>query len=103
MTRWGEISRGAGREVLGVLVAKGGDPREIVAREGLAVVGADGELAGMVEQRYSSWDSGVGAEIEAGKHGFASLEKYMLEKGDVTPAPSGRQELFENVVNRYVF
>ncbi len=45
-----EISRGAGREVLGMLVAKGGDPREIVAREGLAVVGADGELAGIVER-----------------------------------------------------
>jgi xylose isomerase len=64
---------------------------------------AEGELAGMVKDRYSSWDSGVGAEIEAGKHNFASLEKYMLQKGDVTPNKSGRQELFENVVNRYVF
>ena len=51
----------------------------------------------------ASWDSGVGAEIETGKHSFASLEKYMLAKGDVTPIGSGRQELFENVVNRYVF
>jgi xylose isomerase len=31
------------------------------------------------------------------------LEKYMLAKGDATPNQSGRQELFENVVNRYVF
>jgi xylose isomerase len=31
------------------------------------------------------------------------LEKYTLAKGDVTPNTSGRQELFENVVNRYVF
>ena len=44
-----------------------------------------------------------GAEIEAGRHDFASLEKYMLEKRDVEPNTSGRQELFENVVNRYVF
>jgi xylose isomerase len=64
---------------------------------------ASGELAGMVKQRYSSWDSGVGAEIVAGKHGFASLEKYMLAKGDAAPNQSGRQELYENVVNRYVF
>ena len=68
-----------------------------------AAIRADGVLAGMVKDRYRSWDSGVGAEIEAGRHNFESLEKYMLAKGDVTPNQSGRQELFENVVNRYVF
>ncbi|MCL2304139.1 MAG: xylose isomerase [Planctomycetaceae bacterium] len=62
-----------------------------------------GEIANMVKSRYASWDSGIGAEIEAGKHDFKSLEKYMLGKGDVTPNTSGRQELFENVVNRYTF
>ena len=61
-----------------------------------------GELAGMVKDRYASWDSGVGTEIEAGAHNFASLEKYMLEKGDVTPNTSGRQELFENMLNEYI-
>ncbi len=68
-----------------------------------AAIRADGELAKMVKDRYSSWDSGLGAEIESGKQNFESLEKYMLAKGDVTPNQSGRQELFENVVNRYVF
>ena len=68
-----------------------------------AAIRADGELERMVRQRYGSWDTGVGAEIEAGKHDFASLEKYMLAQGEVTPNTSGRQELFENVVNRYVF
>jgi len=67
-----------------------------------AAIRAEGELERMVNDRYDSWDSGIGAEIEAGKHDFASLEKYMLQKGDVTPNTSGRQELFENVVNRYV-
>ena len=62
-----------------------------------------GEIAEMVKHRYASWDSGIGAEIEAGKHDFKSLEKYMLKKGDVTPNTSGRQELFENIVNRYTF
>jgi len=62
-----------------------------------------GEISGMVKSRYASWDSGIGAEIESGKHDFKSLEKYMLEKGDVTPNTSGRQELFENIVNRYTF
>jgi xylose isomerase len=68
-----------------------------------AAIRADGELARMVKDRYGSWDAGVGAEIEAGKQSFAALEKYMLQKGDVAPCKSGRQELFENVVNRYVF
>jgi len=39
-----------------------------------------GELAGMVKSRYGSWDTGIGAEIEAGKHDLASLEKYMLAR-----------------------
>ena len=68
-----------------------------------AAMRKSGEIAGMVKDRYSSWDTGIGAEIEAGKHNFASLEKYMLKKGEITPNQSGRQELFENVVNRYTF
>ena len=43
-----------------------------------AAIRADGELARMVKARYASWDTGLGAEIEAGKHDFASLEKRML-------------------------
>ena len=68
-----------------------------------AAIRADGELARMVKARYASWDTGLGAEIEAGKHDFASLEKRMLAQGEVTGNSSGHQELFENVVNRYVF
>ena len=55
-----------------------------------------------VKQRYGSWDSGVGQKIESGGAGFEDLEKYMLEKGDATPNVSGRQEMLENVLNRYV-
>ena len=68
-----------------------------------AAIRADGELERLLKERYSSWDTGIGAEIEAGKHNFKTLEKYMLEKGDVSPNKSGRQELFENIVNRYIF
>jgi len=68
-----------------------------------AAMRADGEIARMVQERYASWDSGIGAEIEAGKHNFKTLEQYMLRKGDVSPNASGRQELFENIVNRYIF
>jgi len=67
-----------------------------------AQIRAEGDIQAMVDDRYASWTTGVGKEIVDGKHDFKSLEKYMLEKGDAEPNKSGRQELFENVVNRYV-
>jgi xylose isomerase len=67
-----------------------------------AEIRKDGELAKIVSDRYSSWDSGIGAEIEAGKHNFKSLEAYMLPKGEVAPNKSGRQELIENILNRFI-
>ena len=67
-----------------------------------AAMRADGVIDKMLAERYASWDSGIGAEIEGDKQNFKTLEAYMLEKGDVTPNISGRQELFENVINHYV-
>jgi xylose isomerase len=62
----------------------------------------DGRLAEFVKQRYSSWDTGIGAQIEAGDSDFKALEAYMLKKGDITPNTSGRQELLENLINEFV-
>jgi xylose isomerase len=56
----------------------------------------------MLDDRYSSWSSGLGADIEAGKHGFASLEKFVLDRGQIAPNASGRQELIENMINEYL-
>lgn len=67
-----------------------------------AAIRADGKLAQIVKDRYSSWDGGIGAEIESGKASFASLEKYMLDKGEITPNRSGRQEMIENLINTYL-
>ncbi len=67
-----------------------------------AAIRADGELAAFVKQRYSSWDSGIGAEIEAGRADFKSLEAYILPKGEAAPNQSGRQEMLENLINRYL-
>ena len=66
-----------------------------------AAIRADGELASLLKQRYASWDRGIGAQIEAGKADFKALEVYMLEKGDIAPNTSGRQEMLENLINRY--
>jgi xylose isomerase len=67
-----------------------------------ARIRADGVLRDFVKQRYGSWDNGIGQQVEAGSAGFEELEKYMLEKGDITPNVSGRQEMVENIVNRYI-
>lgn len=67
-----------------------------------ADIRAEGELQAFVDSRYASWTTGVGAEIEAGKATFQSLEAYMLDKGEVSPNQSGRQEMVENLINRYL-
>ena len=59
-------------------------------------------LTDFVKNRYRSYDSGIGQEIEQGTASFASLEKYMLEKGNAAANESGRQEMLENVINEYL-
>jgi xylose isomerase len=67
-----------------------------------AAIRADGQLSEFVKRRYRSWDTGVGADIEAGRADFKTLENYMLQKGDISPNESGRQEMLENLFNRFV-
>jgi xylose isomerase len=67
-----------------------------------AQIRKDGVIKEMVDQRYSSWEKGVGLEISEGSATFETLEKYMLDKGEISPNVSGRQELFEMVLNRYI-
>ncbi|MGB1925293.1 MAG: xylose isomerase, partial [Rubripirellula sp.] len=67
-----------------------------------AAIRADQGISGMIKERYKSWDEGIGAKIESGSVGFADLERYMLEKEEVEPNVSGRQEWLENLVNRYL-
>ncbi len=61
----------------------------------------DGRLDEFVENRYSSWDSGIGAEIENGEVGFAQLEAYSLSHPEPT-VESGRQEMLENLINEFI-
>ncbi|HEV3383294.1 MAG TPA: xylose isomerase [Gemmata sp.] len=67
-----------------------------------AAIRKDGVLKEFVKQRYASWDSGIGADIESGKTKFEELETYMLKKGEAEKNVSGRQEMLENVINRYL-
>jgi len=62
----------------------------------------EGALGGFVKDRYASWDSGIGKEIEAGKLNFTKLKQYMMDKGEPTPNVSGRVEMLENLLNEYL-
>jgi xylose isomerase len=53
------------------------------------------------QQRYSSFDSGKGKEFEEGKLNFKDLYDIAIENGELE-LQSGKQELFENIVNRYI-
>ncbi|MCA9118155.1 MAG: xylose isomerase, partial [Planctomycetaceae bacterium] len=67
-----------------------------------ARIRADGVLDDIVRQRYRSFDEGIGQKIDAGETTFAELEQYVLEKGELAPNESGRQELLENIINDYL-
>ena len=67
-----------------------------------AAIRKDGRLAEFVNQRYASWDTGIGAKIEAGKATFKDLETYMLKQGHAAPNASGRQEFLENLINEFI-
>lgn len=61
----------------------------------------DGRLEDFKTQRYSSFDSGIGAQIESGKTSLEELESYSLMNGEPT-TPSGRQEMLENLINEFI-
>jgi len=62
----------------------------------------DGEIASLVEQRYSGWGSDRGQKILAGEVGLAELHADVLAN-NIDPTPvSGQQEMIENIVNRTI-
>ena len=61
----------------------------------------DGRLANFVKERYASFDTGIGVDIEAGKVDFESLEKYALSQ-DEPKVASGQQEMLENLINEFI-
>ena len=62
---------------------------------------ADGKFEEFVANRYASFDSGFGKEIETKKTNFRELEKIALKLGEPTPK-SGKQEYLENLLFSYL-
>jgi len=63
---------------------------------------AEGKFEQYVANRYSSYDSGFGAQIESQKIGFKDLEKLVLTKLGEPTLKSANQEKLENLFAQYV-
>lgn len=61
----------------------------------------DGVFEEFIKERYSSYTRGIGKEIVEGKVGFKELAEYAL-KHDQIKNESGRQELLETILNKYL-
>ncbi len=61
----------------------------------------DGVFDKFVKERYSSYTQGIGKDIVDGKVGFKQLEAYTLKNGE-PKLSSGRQELLESILNKYI-
>ncbi len=70
---------------------------EIAAR-----IRAAGVLGDLLKARYMNWDTGLGKKIEENRVDFDDLRTLMLKQGEISPNPSGRVELLENLINTYI-
>jgi xylose isomerase len=62
----------------------------------------DRALEQPLRERYAGWDSAAAQKLLAGEVSLEEIERRVLETG-VSPEPrSGKQELLENIVSRYV-
>lgn len=61
----------------------------------------DGTMPKFITDRYASYDSGVGAQIESGTTSLDDLDSYAHSITPPTLA-SGRQEMLENILNDYL-
>ncbi len=62
---------------------------------------AEGKFEAFVAERYASFDTGFGKDIEKGKTNFRELEKIAFKLGE-PKLKSGKQEYLENLLNTYL-
>jgi len=61
----------------------------------------DKTLSKFIAERYSSFNSGIGAKIMSRKVGLRDLEQWVVKQGR-PELESGRQEMLENILNTYI-
>jgi aspartyl-tRNA(Asn)/glutamyl-tRNA(Gln) amidotransferase subunit B len=75
-----EVSRDAARDVLTKLVEEGGDPRQIVEREGLGAITDDAGLADIVDRAIAS-DQAAAQQVRAGNmRAIGPLVGYVMRE-----------------------
>lgn len=62
----------------------------------------DGRVTKFVEDRYASYQTGIGKEIVDGTTSLEALEAYTLSNGEPVTT-SGRQELLESIINGILY
>lgn len=63
----------------------------------------DGVFENFKKERYHSYTTGIGKDIVEGKVGFKELSEYAIKNGINNNNKSGRQEMLENVLNKYIY
>ncbi len=61
----------------------------------------DSRYPQLLEERYASFKGAQGSAFENGSLSLADLHKIAHENGEL-PLRSGKQELFENIINQYI-
>ncbi len=76
---------------------------DIFARglEAAAAILEQSPYEAMLNERYSSYDAGKGAEFEAGRLSLEDVANYAREAGEPKQI-SGKQELYEAMMNMYI-
>lgn len=62
----------------------------------------DGVIEDFINERYKSYQQGIGKAIVENQVDLQKLEAYILEKEELEPNQSGRQELLEMIINQYI-
>ncbi|MCP4177010.1 MAG: xylose isomerase [bacterium] len=66
-----------------------------------AKIQEDGVIDNFVDERYSSFKTGLGLGIMNGTETLESCEKFVIDNGEPV-LKSGRQEYLENIINDYI-
>ncbi|MNN07921.1 Xylose isomerase [compost metagenome] len=61
------------------------------------------ELQRLKDQRYAGWKQPFGQAVMAGDFNLESLAEHAFTNELNPQAVSGRQEMLENIVNRYLY
>jgi xylose isomerase len=68
-----------------------------------AAIIEDGRIDSFINERYASYESGIGAKIRAGEATLEELSEYAEKLGKPALPSSGRQEYLESIVNSVLF